>query len=243
MVNVRSPVIRSGSDRSSVGPPRFRRIRKAVEAILENHDREEALASLSRYEDRSVVGPLFSCFYSQKDEIRFRSAVAMGVLTCRIERGSREKARIVLRRLMWNLNDESGGIGWGSCEAMGEILSRSERLAEEFGSVLLSYIDPRGNFLEHDMLQRGVLWGVGTYAGVMDTVDRQTVSHLERFLFSPDAVKRGYAVRALTRCRERNYRFPERVFRDRETVPVFDGWNMTDVTVSELARSGQPLRF
>ncbi len=74
-----------------------------------------------------------------------------------------EKARIVLRRIMWNLNDESGGIGWGSPEAMGEILGQSPELAREFNSILFSYLDPDGNYLEHEMLQRGVLWGIGTY--------------------------------------------------------------------------------
>ena len=70
-----------------------------------------------------------------------------------------------MRRLMWNLNDESGGIGWRARpEAMGEIVARSERLADEYGHILISYLDPDGNYLEHPLLQRGLLWGIGRFA-------------------------------------------------------------------------------
>ncbi len=50
-----------------------------------------------------------------------------------------ESARVVVRRLMWNLNDESGGIGWGSPEAMGEIMACHEGLAEEYSCILISF--------------------------------------------------------------------------------------------------------
>lgn len=40
-----------------------------------------------------------------------------------------EKACTVMRRLMWTLNDEFGGIGWGVPEAMGEIMVCHKGLA------------------------------------------------------------------------------------------------------------------
>ena len=61
----------------------------------------------------------------------------MGALGSRMGQKNMEKARIVMRRIMWNLNDESGGIGWGSPEAMGEILCQSPELALEFKSKIL----------------------------------------------------------------------------------------------------------
>jgi hypothetical protein len=44
---------------------------------------------------------------------------------------------------------------------MGETLARSRCLAEPFSTILISYIDDGGNFLEHPGLQQGVLWGIG----------------------------------------------------------------------------------
>jgi len=75
-----------------------------------------------------------------------------------------EAARVVMRRMIWQLNEESGGIGWGMPEAMGETMARHEGLAQEYAHMLVSYIQEDGNFLEHVPLQRGVLWGLGRLA-------------------------------------------------------------------------------
>ncbi|MEA3417440.1 MAG: hypothetical protein U9R02_15080 [Thermodesulfobacteriota bacterium] len=56
----------------------------------------------------------------------------MGVVVSNLADHDMESARVIMRRLIWNLNDESGGIGWGSPEAMGEIMARNNRLALPF---------------------------------------------------------------------------------------------------------------
>ncbi len=78
-----------------------------------------------------------------------------------------EEGRIMMRRFLWSLNDESGGIGWGAPESMAESMHHHAGLAEEYIHMLLSYTRPDGpelaqdgNFLEHEVLQRGVLWGL-----------------------------------------------------------------------------------
>ena len=112
--------------------PYGRKVKKQVGDILENCTRTEALKRLELIPDEQLTGHLFSYFYNMNELIKFRSVTAMGELALRVSGKSMEKARIILRRIMWNLNDESGGIGWGSPEAMGEILSKSPELAEEF---------------------------------------------------------------------------------------------------------------
>ena len=79
-----------------------------------------------------------------------------------------EAARIVMRRFLWSLNDESGGIGWGAPEAMAEIMCHSPVLRHEYLHMLISYMREDGenlfedgNYLELPMLQRGLLWGIG----------------------------------------------------------------------------------
>jgi hypothetical protein len=122
-----------------------------------------ALETICRIPGRQAVNPLFSFFYSTKS----RSAGTRLRPWARWSAGwptAMESARVVMRRLMWNLNDESGGIGWGSPEAMGEITAGHPGLANEFACILVSYINPAGNFLEHESLQRGSLWGVGRLA-------------------------------------------------------------------------------
>ena len=221
-----------------------RKIKKQVGQILLLKNREDAFDQLRKIPKPMLAGPLFSYFYNIDELIKFRSTTAMGDLVQRVVKEKIENARILLRRIMWNLNDESGGIGWGSVEAMGEILKRNNTLAKEFESILFSYVDPNGNFLEHEMLQRGVLWGVGTYLekdikdikGTKHTNDKTSdnvvIKTILPFLNSTDAVKRGYAVRALINMDSKNINLiPKHIFSDENEIPLFDGWNLIDTKV------------
>jgi len=66
--------------------------------------------------------------------------------------------------LMWNLNEESGGIGWGCPEAMGETMARSARWPGNTGASSFPYLNPEGNFIDHPALQEGVSVGHGRLA-------------------------------------------------------------------------------
>ena len=217
--------------------PHYRKIKKQVGQILLSEKRERAFDQLRRIPEQMLTGPLFSYFYSMDDLIRFRSTLAMGDLTQRLAKKKIEDARIILRRLMWNLNDESGGIGWGSVEAMGEILKRNKALAEEYAKILFSYINPEGNFLEHEMLQRGCLWGVGTYLKTFTSPNQAVIKTLTPFLDSKDPVKRGYTVRALLNMNKKNNNLlPGHIFTDKNEIPFFDGWDLIKIKISAIAR-------
>jgi hypothetical protein len=217
--------------------PRYRKLKKQVGQILLSKNREHAFDQLRQIPGQMLTGPLFSYFYNMDDLIRFRSSLAMGDLAQRFAKKKIENARIILRRLMWNLNDESGGIGWGSVEAMGEILKRNKTLAKEYGKILFSYINPEGNFLEHEMLQRGCIWGVGTYLEAFTHTNKAVIKTLLPFLDSKDPVKRGYAVRALLNMNHKNNNLlPEHIVSDKNEIPFFDGWDLITVTVSAIPR-------
>jgi hypothetical protein len=91
------------------------------------------------------------------------------------------------------LNDESGGIGWGVPETMGEVMARHKGLAREYVNILVSYICEDGNFLEYEPLQQGVLWGLGRLAQTSPELLQNAVPHLHPFLSSENATLRGLA--------------------------------------------------
>jgi hypothetical protein len=219
--------------------PHGRQTKKKVTQILRGSQRTEALSLLERIPEDQLVGPLFSHFYAMDERIKFRSIIAMGELALRLADKRMEKARILMRRIMWNLNDESGGIGWGSPEAMGQILYKSPALAMEFKSILFSYLDPRGNFLEHKLLQRGVLWGIGTYlkasSGDLDNITEGLIfSHLH----SLDPVKRGYAVRALVNANRFEAKIvPEHILTDSAQIDIFIGWDFATTRICDMTRA------
>ena len=222
--------------------PYGRKIKKQVGEILARGSRSQALARLAQIPDAQLTGHLFSYFYNKDELIKFRSVTAMGELAARIAHNSMENARILLRRIMWNLNDESGGIGWGSPEAMGEILSKTPALAREFKSILFSYLDNKGNHIEHDMLQRGVLWGIGTYLGtapraLLDVTREQLQTHMA----SKDPIKRGYAIRALSNADiVESMVLPDLIQADKTTIDIYTGWNFTAARISDMLHIGIP---
>ncbi len=101
-------------------------------------------------------------FLSDPDEGRKWQAVkAIGLVTARLFSVDPERAKKVIRQLIWNLNEESGGIGWGMPEAFGEILAVIPALQPEYTGLLVAYISEEGCFIENEEVQKGVIWGLG----------------------------------------------------------------------------------
>lgn len=144
----------------------FRRLKTVVSEMLSADDWEANLDALEQYKPKQLIGPLFSLLM-RMDEVRWRAITALGLTVDRMFAEKAEDARIVMRRLMWNLNEESGNIAWGAPESMGEVMALNPKLAEEYASILASYMDDSitcGNFLDHPPLRRGVYWGLGRLA-------------------------------------------------------------------------------
>jgi len=174
-----------------------RRLKQRVQKCLRSRDFDTALEELRQLPARKVINPLFSFLYDTHDEMRWRAVTAMGVVVAGLAEADRESARVIMRRLMWNLNDESGGIGWGSAEAMGEILARNKGLATEYACILISYASEEGNFQEHEWMQRGVLWGIGRLAQARPELALSAIGPVMAFLRSGDAHARGLTARIL----------------------------------------------
>lgn len=156
----------------------FKSMKRDFSAFLLQDDWRSALESHLHLPPRKVLGPLFSLLLAPWPLLKWRAVSAFGLTVARLAELDLESARVVMRRLMWNLNEESGAIGWGAPEAMGESLAQCPRLAMEFNRILVSYAqEPAsgdGNYLDHEPLRRGAYWGMARLA------ERQ-----------PDLVQRG----------------------------------------------------
>jgi len=171
-----------------------RQLKKKILALLDSDDLEKSLDDICQLPARKAVNPLFSFFYSTNELIKWHAITAMGAVVSGLADQDMESARVVMRRLIWNLNDESGGIGWGSPEAMGEIMARHFRLADEYAFLLVAYVNEQGNYIEHPILQRGVLWGLGRLAHSRPELVNPAAPFLLPFMQSQDAIHRGLAV-------------------------------------------------
>jgi len=214
-----------------------RELKKKILTLLKDEEFDKGLEKICQLPARQAVNPLFSFFYSTNELIKWRAITAMGAVVSRLAEQDMESARVVMRRLIWNLNDESGGIGWGSPEAMGEIMSRHFRLAEEYAFLLVSYVNEQGNYIEHPILQRGVLWGLGRLAHSRPRLVKHAVSFLPPYMRSEDAIHRGLAVwtagaldSGLTKP------LLQHLSNDNATVKIFIDMHLIERTVGQLAR-------
>ncbi|MFC1820809.1 DVU0298 family protein [Thermodesulfobacteriota bacterium] len=176
-----------------MGQISIRDIKKKFTKILKSSNVEPVLEGLFQIPDHKAINSLFSFLYHEDPVIKWNAVTAMGAVVSKLAREDIEAAREVIRRLMWNLNDESGGIGWGSPEAMGEILASQKALAGEYSPILISYTREDGNYQEHELMQRGVLWGIGRLAQARPGCLKDVAPHIIPHLKSRDATVRGLA--------------------------------------------------
>jgi hypothetical protein len=213
-----------------------RQFKKKIQKLLLRTDLESGLTEIGGMPARKVINPLFSFLCSLDELLKWRAVMAMGEVVDRLADADMESARVIMRRYMWQLNDESGGIGWGCPEAMGEIMARNKNLAEEFWCILISYIRPDGNFLEHETLQRGVLWGVGRLAHARPQLLKDSVDYLHPYMQTEDPYLRGLAAWGAGAIRNKKTEaILSRLKQDHAKLNLFFKGHLKKCSVSELA--------
>lgn len=173
-----------------------RQIKKRLKILLQNKDLNWLLSEIRTFPVKPLITPLMSGLYQTDEKIKWHTVTLMGQVMHELASDDREAARVVMRRFLWNLNEESGGIGWGMPEALGEIMAETSWLAEEYSHMLVSYMREE-NYLELPALQRGLMWGLGRLA--MERPDllleNNVDGYMELYLDSPDQEVLGLASR------------------------------------------------
>ena len=214
-----------------------REFKKKILERISSNNLEKNLGALCQLPARKVINPLFSFLLSTESKIKWATVTAFGAVVSHLADQDMESARVIMRRLMWQLNDESGGIGWGCPEAMGEIIACHGRLAPEYAHVLISYIRENGNFLEHEPLQQGALWGICRVAQMRPKLVGDAVPHLFPFLEARVATLRGLAVWALGLLGAREARSQiECLLNDEGEIEIYRHRKIKITRVKDLAK-------
>lgn len=213
-----------------------RSLKKSLEHLLLQDDFTDALASVKQFPERQAINPLISFFCNRNPLLKWRAVSAAGSIVAGLADTSTEKARVIMRRLMWTLNDESGGIGWGAPEAMGDAMARSRLIAEEYNRILISYADEQGNYLEHLPLQKGLLWGIGRLSGTWPDLAAAAAPFTRPHLFSDDPENRGLAAIIAGHLNDSNARSQlYQLKEDSSVIAIYNDGFLTDHRISDLA--------
>jgi hypothetical protein len=156
-----------------------RNFRKQILKFLEHEDFDKNLEEIHKYPPLKVVNTLLSLLVTTNENLKNRVVKTFGEVVSNLAENDIESARIVVRRLMLSVTEESGGIGWNTPEAMGEIMARSQKLANEYYKILISYTMGGGNELDFEGLQKSVIAGLKRLAEVRPELVKEVIHLLK----------------------------------------------------------------
>ena len=157
-------------------------------------DRELATLEEQARGNTSILRTLSSLLYDHDALIRWRAIEALGKVSKIIFEDDPEKVRRQIRRILWLMNDESGGLCRNGPETIGEIIFNNSELIEEYGPVLLS-------FLNEEPFEAGTSWAIARLAKIDPSIFADSISILEKSLENPDPAVRGFSLKALAELR------------------------------------------
>jgi hypothetical protein len=174
-----------------------------------------ALIQWSR-KGRGLLRTLFSLTFDDNELIRWRSIETIGLVSAPIYEFEPNKIRDYVRRLLWLMNDESGGLGWHAPEVIGEILVNVPDLGNEFAGLLSGY-------LLEEPFEAGVCFAIYRTAHLNRTPYLESELDLGAFLSHPDPMLRGYALLALGAIGTNNFIPSVKMMRDNpDPLSIYD---------------------
>lgn len=166
-------------------------MRGDIQRLVEGRDWGALLALADS--DRKVLSRILPLTYQPDGLLRWQAVEALGLAAGRVADRDAEFVRGIIRRLIWSLNDESGGIGWSAPEAIGEILANRPKLFAEYAPIVISLFDN----LEEDYFHPGIIWAISRVAQVAPELMLDAYEPVLAFLDDADPYVRGLAARCL----------------------------------------------
>jgi|APSaa5957512622_1039677.scaffolds.fasta_scaffold04459_6 hypothetical protein len=156
-----------------------------------------AIAELAA-QKRRVLGSLVSLTFDADPQIGWRAVEGMGVAAARIADVDPGPVREHLRRLVWLLNEESGGICWRAPEAIAEITHHRPALFANYVPIVIHLLL---EMAEEDLghFRAGILWAIGRLGENADDYVPEVLPAITAALNHADSQVRGMAVWCLTR--------------------------------------------
>ncbi|NOY65506.1 MAG: hypothetical protein GXO97_08975 [Nitrospirae bacterium] len=130
----------------------IRRIKTNIRDLLERNDLK-TIIELARNNPR-IVSVLISMSYDKDSLLTWRAIEAIGPVVAEISKNSPEQGADIVRRLLWSITEESGGIGWAAIEMLAEIIVNYPERYKNLVPLLMEFYD-------EEIFRDGVLYAIG----------------------------------------------------------------------------------
>ena len=150
---------------------------------------------------KRVLPSLVSLTYDHEPLVAWRAVEAVGLAASRIAEDDPDFVREHLRRLLWLISEESGGVCWHAPEAMAEIVRLQPQLYADYIPIVVSLIENiEAEDLEH--FRAGTLRAIGRLASVASDHIPAVLPAVAASLGDLDSQTRGMAALCLAQIGE-----------------------------------------
>ncbi len=133
--------------------------KKFILHSLESNDLDAVVSFIQ--ENRKALSLLIRMAYDKETLVGWRAIKAVGRVAKALVKTDNEFLRITVRKLLWCLSDESGGIGWAAPELLGEIASSDPEGFADIIPLIAEVYD-----IEEQTFRPGVVYALARVAAV-----------------------------------------------------------------------------
>lgn len=171
-------------------------LKKTIHLALESNDLD-TVVSLAK-ENRKVLSLLVRMAYDKDTLVGWRAIKAIGLTAKALVRTDYDFLRETIRKLLWSLSDESGGIGWAAPEILGEIVSAGPERFSDIIPLIAEVYD-----VEEKVFRPGVLYAMGKIAEVSPDLVMPFKDLIGRALSEGEPLSRVFALDLLKTLKNR----------------------------------------
>lgn len=195
-------------------------------------------------DNRRVLSHVVRLAYDKDTLLGWRAIKAVGLIAKKLVHQDAEFLREQVLRLLWSLNDESGGIGWAAPELIGEIIAAAPQIFKELIPPLTLAFDA-----EEATFRPGVVYALERIAEAAPDIAAVYQRIIISSLLDRAALTRVYGLMLIERLwhtaqkagiwspeyTSRIKHVIERLGTDKEGAWVYNGTNFDNVIVADYA--------
>ncbi len=230
------------NDTISYSKLKGQKLKFAFIEILKYDDWQFHVEKLLKIHGFKLTNSFFSATYHESNIISSRAIASFGLLTRIFVKTHQEKLRILMRRCIWMLTEESGGIPWKIPEIMGAIMSSDKVIAEDYINILFSYIkeveDGPENFLEHTPLRKAVysaLLNISMNFPELIVVNKEIIEQRINSENDPEIIADLCLIIAYSGLKKYKY-FIEKELLNEDVVEIYSGDKIIMKKVADIAQ-------
>jgi hypothetical protein len=162
-------------------------MKKFIYNSLEMNDLNAVVSLVQK--EKKTLSLLIRMAYDKETLVGWRAIKAVGRVAKALVGTDHEFLRIAVRKLLWSLSDESGGIGWAAPELLGEIVSSDPEGFADIIPLIAEVYD-----IEEQTFRPGVMYALARVAEVSPELSANYQKEIIKSLVDTNPLTRIFSI-------------------------------------------------